>query len=541
MQRKDEAQRGNAWSGGALARLLAVLFALPAVAPLAHAQITTEFKEGRFYLRDGGKVLFDTREALGNGGVRPDVQVEERDGGIDLVLHYRNANATPTPLGHVEFANWRVAGDLHLRHFRHVANESRVDIQPTGMRQWGAHYPSDSYSPVMTIRDAERTIGVTVQYPIMEYQHGVWLNLEATDQALGGFRWRFYINFTSFVKLAPGPGAFEQATLEPGEERTYRVTFRITDSPNDWFDTLNPYIDYFRETYGGMTYTPDLRAVRGFSSAQVNNQTAQNPRGFGYASRRPDRNGWRPWADAIADIRKSGYRRSMVWAPSGLFANEGYNFPFLFATPLMDMDLAAQSVGFLRGLAPRGVDLGFWWGRSQQIMWGWDEERTALLNPDDPEHVARAFAELDAAARMGVRTVGLDAFAYLPPWRAIPWLKRMQERHPRIKFVIEPSTCDIVHRHAPTWIDVVNATTRNHIADAIMPGHETWVGIRFDVVAARLGGGPLSDTQKLLEIQRVANLGFVPCVMDDVPIPTGLGASSVSQPRGPFITSVPVH
>ncbi|MEL7472957.1 MAG: hypothetical protein AAGK04_06520, partial [Planctomycetota bacterium] len=130
---------------------------------------------------------------------------------------------------------------------------------------------------------------------------------------------------------------------------------------------------------------------------------------------------------------------------------------------------------------------------------------------------------LDAASRMGVRMIGLDAFAYLNDWDAIPWMLRMRERHPRIKFVTEASSSDLLHRHAPTWIDNQNALTRNLLADALMPEHETWVGVRFDMVE-HLYGGPLNETQKLLEVQRVANLGYVPVVQYDMTIPTGLSA-----------------
>ena len=241
-----------------LGRTLAVGAVLLCCASQSLAQIRTEIKDDRFYLYDGDDILIDTPEGFGNGGVRPDITIEDHDDGFELILNYRNENSTPTLMGHLEFWRWRVAGDLGMSRFRHDSVEEAITVAPGGIRQWGSHYPSDSYSPLMTLTDDERTIGVSIMYPVMDYQHGVRMSMQATDRALGGQSWRFVIEWMNTNKPGPGiPPQLLTQKLEPGEEREYRVAFHVADNELKWFDPIEPYVQYFRSQYGGVTYKPD--------------------------------------------------------------------------------------------------------------------------------------------------------------------------------------------------------------------------------------------------------------------------------------------
>ncbi|MEL7472950.1 MAG: hypothetical protein AAGK04_06485, partial [Planctomycetota bacterium] len=392
--------RGWGRLAGRLARRASVLVIGSVCASPAMASVTTQFIEGRFHVRHDGEMVINTTEAMGVGGIRPEITVVNHADGFDLELYYKNNDSEPQIMGQLEFWGFQVSGQLHMRHFRHECTEGPVVLTDGGPRFFSTHYPSDAYSPVMTLRDDERTIGVTVQYPVLEYETGSRLKMRATDLPMGGHKWAMLIEFQRMVKDDFSPGRAVNTLIPPGEERNVTVSFRMTHNHDDWFDLLRPYVSYFHETYGSATtYRPDHRAVRGFSGAQITDRSPSNPRAIGYGNRRPDVHGWRRWSDAYADVRRSGFQRTMTWAPSGLFIDDNFNYPFLFASPLMESKRARDTIGFLRGLGPRGVELGFWWGRSQLVMFGWDDPRAEIFDPENQDHVDRAFAELDAASR----------------------------------------------------------------------------------------------------------------------------------------------
>ena len=84
----------------------------------------------------------------------------------------------------------------------------------------------------------------------------------------------------------------------------------------------------------------------------------------------------------------------LLWAPTGLYGrNRNLNFPFLFTSHWLAAGHAMGDASeVLREVPPDGAELGLWWGRSAQVMRGWDSGEVSKLDPANAEHVEAAFA-----------------------------------------------------------------------------------------------------------------------------------------------------
>lgn len=428
-------------------------------------------------------------------------------GGFDLKVTYTNPGQRAEPLGSILVPGVLFGQVVNHFDFRHEARRFTFDRGERFLATGGLKYPGDLYSPVMVFSNAEYTLGLSLLYPVVEYDHAISTHLWSTANG----RPQAERPWTAEFRL--------EGSLAPGATRSYTVAARMARASEPWVTTLTPYRDYFRSVYGNVRYTRDPRPVMAVFASYQELTSQQNPRGFVPAIDRPriDQSGWGPWADwMVNEAQADGIERVMVWCPSGTFrTNKELNFPFQFLTPLRGIPAANESLNQLRLLPSRGLQMGYWWGRSQQVMRGWDNGQQELFNPDNPEHVQLAFAELDMAASLGATTVGLDAYVYLGPRASFRWLEQMRRRAPNIKFVTELSAPDILHVLGPTYFysDLLN--DRPMLADLVLPGHETWAQVK-----------PSSNTLIAThrEIQRVAALGFVPIISGAPSMPSGSSA-----------------
>ncbi len=440
----------------------------------------------------------------------PDIQIVPAEGGFDLLATFSNTTDRPQPLGTLRVPSIAMPRSATWYDFRRGSEPVRFDHGNRGFRRADHAYPSDLYSPVAVLADATHAIGASVLYDPRVARHSVNVVLRTkrpakVDGPAQDRRWVWSILF----ELG--------GTIAPGQTRTYTVAVRAA-SASDWIRTLEPYRDHFHQTFGTIAYEADPRPVRGHFIAGAHAQRPENPRGFLFANRRPDVHGFAPWARIIAaDAEQMGVERVMLWALSGLHADGRNNYPPIFMTGLAETPRAEQSVSMLSSIAARGLSLGLWWGRSQEHLSSFADRQISRLDPNDPEHVAKALAELDAAVALGAREIGLDAFAYMPVWQAERWLKTLQARAPGVRFVLEPSPPDVLHRLAPAYTRGEVLTERHALADLLLPGHETWAQIRFDTLRKRLGR--MTPDQMQLEAERIARLGFVPVLFEPIPRP----------------------
>ncbi|MCB9841269.1 MAG: hypothetical protein H6809_06440 [Phycisphaeraceae bacterium] len=424
--------------------------------------------------------------------------VQAEDGG-DFVITLTNNTSEPQELGTVTLAGMRLGNVIEMGDFRHDSKFIEFDSQGQRFTTAGRIYPDDLYSPVGVIRNDDYTIGMSLHYPILEYEHRV--------------RPLYYVPGGHYAATGPcWNGEFGLlGELPPGETRTYTLAFRVTSNDRHWLHTLVPYRDYFQEMYGAVRYERDPRPVFGVFAAANGSITAENPRGFD-GPRRPDENGWGPWADFLRVAPQRGFHRVMVWSPTGLFRqNQQNNYPFLFMSGMDQYPMLRDTASLIRQrVADNGIQVGFWWGRSSQVMRSWDTADWEPLDPDNPEHVQRGMRELDLAVARGATLIGLDAFVYAEPWDAYRWLEMMRERHPEVKFVIEPSGPDFQHILAATFTEGLHhIETPPLLQDFLIPGHEMWANTRFDLWRQFRGVAP-TDEIKNAYWRELAEMGYVP-------------------------------
>jgi len=409
------------------------------------------------------------------------------------------------------------------------------------------NYPGSIYCPCSVFTIDDYTVGVSIQYPIMEYKHNVtlvtWTSHNGQD---GTATWR--------VLIQPNQGDVEgynpDANIEYGESREYVVSVRIhepsatCDTVNDWMRTLRPYRRYFRALYGPVQYTRNDEPVAGYglalsSSVSANHPfdgTGTNPWGFTTGSDfRPDQHGFDPIVNGYGSPHvdgwfetdlTNGWTRNMVWAPSGSYdpvttGVSGYSFPPQFTSNWdnclpsnPDSDLATFGASH---------ELGLWWGYSCEITSAWNDISFHQLDTFDSGDTAFSYAELDGADDVNATYIGLDTFD-LPIWEGYWWVRHLRDEYPDFKFVIEPYNCDIMHTLcAQLNVGQASGTHGQYdeyfkypdgvpIMDFLNPGHEFWVTLSHNWVYNYFNGsstGYPTEAQGETELQRYADLGVI--------------------------------
>jgi hypothetical protein len=456
--------------------------------------------------------------------IEPNVELIEHPTGFDLHLTFHNNTNKPMGLGTVRMGTFALGTDITYQDFATISTPRRAKADTFKSLVW--NYPNRIYSPAFVLRNDSYAVGISIQYPIMDYHHGIRLALRsARDRYAQGEHggWVIEYQYTDYGDRTPANKLYYPILLQPGQTRSYTISVRATDRPNEWVRTLVPYRDFFRSTYGGVSYQRDPRPILGVIPAGAVLATPENPRGF--KAFRPDLNGWTRFINTIKSNR--GWRRVMIWTPSGVYrVNTKNNYPFQFTTGWLDDPELATATDPVKGLPAlaRTMDLGLWWGRSLQVADKWDDDELEDFNPDNPKHVAAAFAEMDLAVQAGATIIGLDAFTHrrTPIWKAYSWLQTLKSRYPKVRFVTERVSCDILHTLTPTYFrghtdwdapdtpsDLNRITNPHYMADFLLPGHETWGAMSYDGVKKYFGYRPDAEEVRR-DIADVASKGFVP-------------------------------
>jgi|GEM_PF-1775688 len=472
-------------------------------------RVVSEFRDQQLTLRtEAGTniVTPNSRNFFARFAGQSEVEVEPVENGVDFHITFHNPTATPVRFPMVYVGGIRLGQRLQTVDIRRGTEPRILDHGgqvPHFPPAW--IYPDQTYSPVLVLGNDSYWLGASLLYDVLEHDQSVRLGVVAPSGPLrrSGLNWELQVAF--------------YGELEPGGTREYTLALRLTrhdpSEPYPWLRTLVPYRDHFQKTYGSLAYTRDPRPVRGIPIAQKHALSDERPFGYG-GNRRPDVHGWKPWADVARRLPDTGWQRAVMWSPSGLYRqNEGLNYPFPFMTPMLSRPAQQRSLHELASISSDQLDFGFYWGRATRIMRGWDNPEHEPLDPHNPEHRRLAFAELDLAVELNAKLIGLDAYDHIRPKHQHEWLKMMMERHPHLKFCTELAASDIIHLLAPTWVTAFELNAPKVMADFLMPGHETWGAIRFDLIEGRLGRR-LSDSEVLDEIERVASMGYVPVVFD---------------------------
>lgn len=468
------------------------------------------------------------------GSLAPSVKVNAQPAGFDVVYTFTNSGSSAMPMARMRLGIFTLGNNITYHDFRGSCGELTGDYNTYKPAYFA--YPTNMYSPVWVMRSPDYAVGVSIQYPVIDYKHDVRVIMRSPSGRFGsgegGRGWEVEFRTSNVGDENENSRLYFSGTINPGETRTYVASVRVTKAQHEWVRALVPYRNYFRSVYGGPHYTRDPRPINAVGIAQEGRCTESNP--YGYAAYRPDTKGWTRF---VSDVKeRHGWARMMLWTPTGHFRyHQDLNFPFQFTTNLNASPELATAFDTSTGLAsiPRfGRELGLWWGRSVQVMREWDPSEYENFDPDKPDHVALAYAELDDAMRLGATIIGLDTFSpkRVPMYKLYPWLKHMKERHPGVKFVTEPIASDLIHSLAPSFFrgyndrdgaagdaDEVYAIKHPHyLADFLLPGHEIWGGFRY---SEEFFGDSVDMATVRRDMESVAAMGFAPCffVFTDLP------------------------
>ncbi|MBL8764138.1 MAG: hypothetical protein JNM07_07705 [Phycisphaerae bacterium] len=485
---------------------------------------------------DSGRVLMSPNlQAVwgpGMGSVmtplEPEVRFRPMPDGYDVVYTFRNTSN-----------DWRSPGTLYVPGIRFgrvigsrdfYTDGKRVTIDHADGNYFGGGniYPRTMYSPVAIVTDGDYTIGVSLKYPILDYAHAAFIRIESPggQYTEGGRNWQVKLDLNPSY-LIGGDRVYNAAgDLPPRSTRTYEVSCRVIRNTTEghrsaWMRTLEPYRAFFQCRYGAARYTRDPRPVVGAILAYSEFLSESNPMGFYDESLRPDAHGWGPWVARLDAIRAGGFSRFCLWNPTGLyFVNRHFNYPFQFTSHWQDDWTIRTTLPLLAQFAQAGIQLGLWWGHASSVSFGWDADFLTDLDPAVPEHRAAALNEMAGAAGVNATLVGLDSFTSMPVWDAYPWLEQLKAAFPRVTFVTEYTSCDVLHTLAPTYIFGTRApdesrwrvTNEHYLADFLIPGHETWAQVNEEHVKQELGypsSQSLTDEELQAAMLRFSGWGYV--------------------------------
>ncbi len=296
-----------------------------------------------------GVPLFDAQDL--KGAVEPGVKVQIQPAGFDLVYTFRNAGDKPAPMATLKLGVITLGEHALYQDMRRALDTLPADPGHFPVR-W-LDYPGSLYSPVTVFRNDRIAVGISLQYPILEYQHDVRLTLKSPGgrlaQGTGGRGFEVDHALSAPSAQAPetpgkgpartprnrpsagdgkssrpgaalpvalsqpagrddaeaeeaepqprGPWPDRPGLIGPGMERTYVVSVRVTRKPEEWVRTLTPYRDFFRRIYGGVTYKRHTGAINGVVMANFGRISPDNPYGWVGGVPRPDKGGYKPWAD----------------------------------------------------------------------------------------------------------------------------------------------------------------------------------------------------------------------------------------------------
>jgi hypothetical protein len=481
----------------------------------------------------------------------------------DAVYTFTNNTDQPKALGQLTVGTITLGQRVSYLNLHRGAQLKNTTWDTYTAQAW--RYPLTAYSPATAIMNGDYAVGVSLLYPILEYKHDVLVTVNKAGGVFKGPKESrgWYIAFD----LSNGPWASQYtaianpAILQPNQSRSYTVAVRAikrnTQRPSgptaaqDWLETLLPYRDHFQQSFGPVTYTRDNRAVHGKEAANIGAASNRNPRGFfGDRTSRPDLAGFGTLSSILS--KDDGFKRVMLWAPSGVYRNNPKNnYPPQFTLGWDSLPLLRTTSHRLRNVGRSGKELGLWWGRSTQFTNSWDPETLETIDFDNREHLRSIGAQLQLAKDAGATSIGLDNFthALMPVWDQIRLIRAINNVYPEFKLIAEPMCCDIVHSVAPSFVSAYRAPktatkeldfhrlkTPNYLADFLLPGHESWALFRYSEIR-RVRSTDINATRMQRDAEHLARLGYVPVMLADFP----LGRPERARADKSWLTTVPAH
>ncbi len=460
----------------------------------------------------------------------------------DITYTFTNTTSSSKPLGRI------LAGAITLGEHATVYDHAQIsdfkDISYDSFTGMGWTYPGTAYSPATVLMNDTHVIGVSLLYPVMEYQHDTLVRVTKLGGVFKGppesRGWMVAFDLNNVRNTSYYTEIHNEAMLEPGQTQSYTICVRAMKRPDafpgkyesqNWLRVLEPYRDYFRAQFGEVTYERRTKPIYGKQIANESTTNSQNQRGWTIADLRPDRVGFAPLVNYLID-NNYAYDNVMLWAPSGLFyRNRDMNYPSLFTAGWLDserLETATDQIGF-PAIPRSGIELGLWWGRAAMHMESWDDGVAVPLDPDNAEHMQLVYQQMDLAERAGVTTIGLDAFLHrhMPVWKQKPYLEDLRARYPGIRLATEQLSSDLIHTVAPSSNRGYSAgdTPRSeegyhrldrphYLADYLNPGHETWAFWRYTEILRADPSQSIDGARLQRDVERLVKNGYTPVIQN---------------------------
>ncbi len=516
------------------------------------------------------------------------IQFIPQPNGYDLEVTVTNNATEAGRVGTIFAYGMRLASSVQYRSFNYFQVGDRLNqAQMNHVGYWLPFislYPGgESYSPLIYLQGnataqngdaAEYGIGVSLQYPVLEYGT-VGVALQGVS---GTWRVVFYNNPRYRSTTGPcgpndppcgdliSPRYIPEDDIKPGERRTYRMSVRIMRNPSsypeipyEWLRLFDPYREYFQKLYGMPRYRVDHRPMAGVGLSIQHMVSPTNP--WGFMNPRLDTEGWAPIVNDLRRLRdQQGWSRQVLWAPTGINPVDNFstNFRHEFTSRWQDLDAVRNSMNILEDFAADGT-LGLWWGRTTRVSTeGWENATSETFDQRSPRLRALSFKEMEGAKRVNATVIGLDEFI-LPSHRNFTWLNELRLRYPNMSFSAEAFQSDIIHVLAANFkaLGAVPETTDQTactdgrplilplaLPDFLLRHHETWGygwiswinGNACQPVSVHASNTPAT----LYWPQYVAAQGFVPVLSISSNSPQQILTQSVMDSFQPgFIRSVP--
>ncbi len=479
------------------------------------------------------------------GSLKPEITTKSLgEAGYDLVCTYTNNSTQSKSLARLTIGALALGPDIQYLRVHRGSTLANANHESYISQAW--RYPSEAFSPVAVLMNDRVAVGISLLYPVTEYKHDV---LVGVNRAGGVFRgppgaegWTVTFDLSQPPHPNESTSLAYPASLEPGKSRTYTVAVRtmkrtkLPASPTDaqdWLETILPYRAFFQERFGPVGYSRNPDAVLAREVANVGAISATNPRGFlGDKSTRPDLNGFGPYLSIIK--KQTGFKRVMLWAPSGLYAkNRDLNYPPQFTAGWDDVPLLRTTSSRLSEIPNAGVQLGLWWGRSTQHADRWDPDTLVPIDLTLRAHLQSIADQLTLAQRAGCTLIGMDNLSHwlMPAWDQRRLIRALRRTFPAITFVAEPAVCDFLQADAPNFLiayqvpkqprneaDFHRLTTPHYLADFLLPGHESWAYFKYSEIT-RVRPGAITAARVQEDAERLARLGYVPVLITDQSLP----------------------
>ena len=202
---------------------------------------------------------------------------------------------------------------------------------------------------------------------------------------------------------------FRHDSIPAGGAKTFQLRMRVS-ADTDWKHLLQPYKDYFLETYGPIRYHTDFRAM---GTAHVNGgkelRTAENPYAFHNGRFLHTAEGVNHFCDmVIPGLKACNAQGVLIWGQYGdQPRGELYRSDFDVIPP----EVEAQWPLLRQRFAEAGLRLGVCARPSQfQVRLDWNRDGTYGLNADDPAQLEMAWRRFKKMIDMGCTLFMLDSF-----------------------------------------------------------------------------------------------------------------------------------